>query len=279
MVVTFLTDFGTADTFAGQMKGVLLGIAPGTSVVDLTHAVPPQDVRAGAFQLWSAVEAFPEGSIHVAVVDPGVGTSRRALAIRSKRGDFFVGPDNGLLLPAVDRLGGVSQCVALTNPTYWRVAEPSATFHGRDIFAPAAGHLAVGVALSTLGTAVTDPQRSVALPQPRLDGTDLVGEVVHVDAFGNLLTSFRRGDLPKHFRVWVSGAEVKNAPHASYHAVAPGKLLAILGSAGLLEISVRDGSAAKATGAKVGDQVIVFTADSDRTIETHTRARAGTRKS
>src|SRR5438128_1821721 len=130
-VITLLTDFGLADTYVAQMKGAILTVAPSATLVDLTHAVPPQDVRAGAFFLWSAVEAFPAGSIHVAVVDPGVGSERRAIALRSTRADIFVGPDNGLLLLAVDRLGGCAQAIELTDPRFWR----------RRSLAPAAGRL------------------------------------------------------------------------------------------------------------------------------------------
>ena len=267
MVVTFLTDFGTADTFVGQMKGALLAVAPHAQAVDLTHHVAAQDVRGGAFQLWAAVEAFPAGSIHVAVVDPGVGTGRRALALKSKRGDLLVGPDNGLLALALDRLGGLAAGVALSDPAYWRVPNPSSTFHGRDVFAPAAGHLAAGVPLERLGPTIDDPERPFSLPSPRLDGKDLVGEIVHVDGFGNLVTSFTADSLPVRFRVWVSGIEVRDCPHVTYRSVPSGGYLAVMGSAGLLEVSVRDGSAAKATGAKAGDPVIVFTGEGDRTRE------------
>src|SRR3954470_12431385 len=117
-IVTLLTDFGLADSYVGQMKGALLSIAPAVTLVDLTHAVPPQDVRAGAFLLWTAVEAFPPGTVHLAVVDPGVGSRRRAVAVRSGRGDVLVGPDNGLLLPALEQLGGLSAAVELTDSTY-----------------------------------------------------------------------------------------------------------------------------------------------------------------
>ena len=144
-IVTLLTDFGLADTYVGQVKGAILSVAPSAVLVDLSHAVPPQDVFAGAFLLWSAVEPFPAGTIHLAVVDPGVGSDRRAIAVRSARGDLFVGPDNGLLLPALERLGGRQAAVELTERAYWRAESrrvPSTTFHGRYIFGPVAGRLA-----------------------------------------------------------------------------------------------------------------------------------------
>src|SRR3954447_13825890 len=134
-LVSLLTDFGTTDTYVGQMKAAILRVAPAATLVDLTHAVPAQDVQAGAFLLWTAVEAFPPGSLHLAVVDPGVGSRRRAVAVRSRRGDVLVGPDNGLLLPALEQLGGLGAAVELTESAYWGPLR-SSTFHGRDLFAP-----------------------------------------------------------------------------------------------------------------------------------------------
>src|SRR5690242_15590872 len=151
--ISLLTDFGLTDTYVGQMKAAILRVAPGAVLVDLTHAVPAQDVRGGAFLLWSGVEAFPEGSLHLAVVDPGVGSTRRAVAARTRRGDVLVGPDNGLLVPALERLGGLIAAVELTEPEYWGPRR-SRTFHGRDVFAPVVGHLAAGVPLERLGRAL-----------------------------------------------------------------------------------------------------------------------------
>jgi S-adenosylmethionine hydrolase len=241
-VVTLLTDFGLADTYVGQLKGAILTIAPAATLVDLTHAVPPQDVFAGAFLLWTAVEAAPPGSVHVAVVDPGVGSSRKAVAARSGRGDFFVGPDNGLLVPALDRLGGCAEAVELTQGQYWRQTQ-SSTFHGRDIFAPVAAHLANGVALADLGQPV-ELQRpfSVAIS----DGPH--GQVLHVDAYGNLITNLRRAASAS-----IQGQRARFVSH--YAAAQPGELIALVGSSGLLEIAVRDGSAAALTGAVRGDAV------------------------
>jgi len=267
VIVTFLSDFGSKDTFSAQMKGALLSVAPGAVAVDLTHHVAPQDIRMGAFQLWAAVDAFPAGTIHVAVVDPGVGTGRRALALRTKRRDVLVGPDNGLLMLALDRLGGLDSGVALSAPSYWRSANPTATFHGRDIFAPVAGHFVKGVALEKLGPAISDPERPFSLPSSRQDGDDLVGEVVHIDVYGNLITSFTADSLPARFRLWVSGIEVKECPHVTYRSVPAGRFLAVVGSSGLLEVAVRDGSAARTTGAKLGDKVIVFGSGAQTMVE------------
>ena len=250
-IITLLTDFGLSDTYVGQVKGAVLSIANAADLVDLTHGVPPQDVRAGAFLLWSAVDAFPPGSIHVAVVDPGVGSPRRGLALSSTRGDLFVGPDNGLLIPAVERLGGVQTAINLTERRYWRPATSStsssiSTFHGRDVFGPVAAHLANGLPIDRLGPPVSDVSRAAGWPAPE----GLNGEVIHADAYGNLVTNVARAGLPASYEVIVGRHRVRNGDY--YAAVAPGELVALVGSANLLEISARDASAANITGARRG---------------------------
>ncbi len=239
-IVTLLTDFGLVDSYVGQLKGAVLGVAPTAPLVDLTHQVPPQAVEVGAFLLWSAVEVFPAGSVHLAVVDPGVGSSRRAVAARATRGDVFVGPDNGLLVPALERLGGVAAAVELTERRYWR-PNPSTTFHGRDLFGPVAGHLANGVPPTDLGQPVA-LDRPFALPAPTVLGNHIVGTVLHVDGYGSLVTSIPAQLVPDRYVVQVAGREV--GPAANYQAVLPGALLALVGSAGLLEVAARDASAA-----------------------------------
>jgi S-adenosylmethionine hydrolase len=246
-LITLLTDFGVADTYVGQMKASILGVARSSSIVDLTHAVPPQDVFAGAFLLWTAVESFPPGTLHVAVVDPGVGSTRRPMAVLTRRGDILVGPDNGLLMPAAQRLGGIDAAVSLSERKFWR-DQTSSTFHGRDIFAPVAGHLALGVRLSDLGPRV-DGLVNLNLPEP--NGLD--GQVLHTDTYGNLVTNFAVHALPPRLTVRLGPHVIPRADH--YAAAAPGELLALVGSAGLLEISVRDGSAAQLTGARRGTPV------------------------
>jgi S-adenosylmethionine hydrolase len=249
VVITLLTDFGFDDTYVGQMKGAILAVSPSVTLVDLTHGVAAQDIYAGAFLLWSAVEPFAIGTIHVAVVDPGVGSARRAVALRSNRGDVFVGPDNGLLWPAVERLGGCNLAVELNAPRFWR-QDVSSTFHGRDLFGPVAGHLANGVPLEQLGTAIDDPHQ-LRLPAPQGNA----GEVIHVDTYGNLITNLPVANLPEKFDVRIGDRRVPRATH--YAAVPPGTLLALIGSAGLLEISARDASAAAITGAQRGMRVVI----------------------
>jgi len=253
-LISLLTDFGLTDTYVGQMKAALLRVSPGAVLVDLTHDVPAQDVKAGAFLLWSAVEAFPEGSLHLAVVDPGVGSTRRAVAARTRRGDVLVGPDNGLLVPALEQLGGLDAAVELSTPEYWGPRQ-SRTFHGRDMFAPVVGHLAAGVPLERLGRALRDLERPFSFPPPGEENGCPVGEVLHVDTYGNLITNLPGAVLPARFRVQLGSTVIEDAPHAHYQAVAPGAPLSLVGSTGLLEVSVRDGSAAEVLGAGRGVRV------------------------
>lgn len=253
-LISLLTDFGLTDTYVGQLKAALLRVAPGAVLVDLTHQVPAQDVKAGAFLLWSAVEAFPEGALHLAVVDPGVGSTRRAVAVRSRRGDVLVGPDNGLLVPALEQLGGLAEAVELSEPGYWGPRQ-SRTFHGRDVFAPVVGHLAAGVPLEKLGQSMRNLERPFSFPPAREEAGCPVGEVLHVDTYGNLITNLPGAVLPARFRVHVGSKVIDGAPHAHYQAVPSGALLSLVGSTGLLEVSVRDGSAAEVLGVDRGARV------------------------
>jgi S-adenosylmethionine hydrolase len=237
------------------MKGVILSICPSARLVDLTHDLPPQDIVAGALALESAVPFFPPGTVHLAVVDPGVGTARRALAVRAD-GRYLVGPDNGLLTLALGRAQW--NAVSVTAPEY-RLPEVSQTFHGRDIFAPAAAYLAAGVPLERLGSPVTDPVR-LSLPGCRMDGGWLVGEVLDADRFGNLVTSIpgvRLEALVGHGSAVfeVSGRSLRLV--RSYDEGDDGTPAAIVGSTGRLEVFVRGGSASDALAARRGTPVRV----------------------
>jgi len=238
------------------MKGVILGICPEAQLVDLTHDVAPQDVLGGALALESAAGFFPPGTVHLAIVDPGVGSERRAIALRAG-GQYFVGPDNGLFTFALDLPRWVA--VSLEEPAY-RLADVSRTFHGRDIFAPAAAHLAAGVALERFGPPIRDPTR---LPWPacRRDGTDLVGEVIGSDRFGNLLTSVTAAEIARlaprmDVTVLVAGREL-GALAGSYAERSEGAAAAIIGSTGRLEVFVRNGDARSLLGAERGTPVRV----------------------
>lgn len=240
MIVTLTTDFGTRDPWVGIVKGVILARCPDVVLVDLSHEVGAQDVGEGMLVLAAAAPYFPAGSVHLAVVDPGVGSARRPLAVAAG-GQYFVGPDNGLLSAAF-RTPGWS-AVELTAPAH-RLAPVSRTFHGRDVFAPAAAALACGVALDALGPRVGDPCR-LELPRARRDGVAVVGEVVRVDRFGNLLTSISVADLAALPGPAIVEVEGRSIPLVEAYASAePGQPAGIIGSEERLEIFVRDGSAA-----------------------------------
>ena len=186
-IITLLTDFGTEDYFVGAMKGVILTRNPAAVIVDITHSIPPQDVRAGAFTLSAVYDSFPAGSIHLAVVDPGVGSNRRPVIIEAA-GHLFVGPDNGLFSMVLDRAPG-AKVRHVTNTAYL-LPDPSSTFHGRDIFAPVAAALAQGVCPGELGPVIQDPVRFGFVEcESLMDGT-MVGRVIHIDHFGNCVTNF-----------------------------------------------------------------------------------------
>jgi S-adenosyl-L-methionine hydrolase (adenosine-forming) len=251
--VTLLSDFGLRDSYVGQMKGALLSVAPEARWVDLCHEIPAQDVQEGAFVLWSAVEAFPAGTIHLAVIDPGVGGKRKAVAAKCARGDVFVGPDNGLLTYAVDRLGGLDSAVELTQSAFWG-PRASNTFHGRDVFAPVAGHLSRGVGVDALGAPLPNLQRPFLWPLPQHTGEQLLGCILHVDAYGNLITNIPAEALPSRFEVQI-GSEVVVGPSSFYQQADAQGLLALVGSSGLLEIAVREGRANALSRARKGTPV------------------------
>ncbi len=253
-IITLTTDFGLADGYVGTMQGVILSIAPGATLVNLSHDVPPQDVRVGAFVLYQAVPFFPPDTIHLAVVDPGVGSDRRALAVRTAQGTF-VAPDNGLL-SYVLASANVEEAVSLTQPAY-RLPHVSATFHGRDIFAPAAAHLANGVPLAELGPRAIN---LVRLPLPQPESTpqgDLVAHVMHVDRFGNLILDVTAGDLPDQVTFELAGRKIERLSH-TFADVTPGELVAYVGSTrDHVEIAVRGGDAARVLGVGIGDKVLI----------------------
>jgi S-adenosylmethionine hydrolase len=228
------------------MKGVILSAAPGATLVDVSHAIAPGDMRAAAYVLDRSWRTFPRGSVHLAVVDPGVGTARAALAL-SAHGHFFIGPDNGLF-SFVMRDAPV-RAVVLAEPDW---AAP--TFHGRDLFAPAAALLASGAALDELGPPFTGMPERLATREPFHEGKTLIGEVIYVDRFGTLVTNFTPENMPDYAALEVEGAEIGGL-RRTFGDVATGVLLAYVGSDGHIEIAVRDGSAARRLGIGVGGRV------------------------
>ncbi len=289
-LVTLLTDFGLADAYVGVMKGVMLGINPRLALVDLTHDVAPQNVWQGAFILGTAWRFFPQGTIHVAVVDPEVGAERKALLVEAD-GHYFLAPDNGVLSFVLDnnpvrpelvegrpttspvhgstgspRTGGFTQpyqasispdvrVYTLSNPDYWR-GTVSNTFHGRDVFAPAAAHLSLGVPMKEFGEPVSTLTLRT-IPVPRREGDGLVGHVLHIDRFGNVVTNVTVDALAGsqgRVEVDVGGTTVRGL--VKTYAQGQG-LAALIGSHGYLELALTNGSAAESLGVRVGDEVRV----------------------
>jgi S-adenosylmethionine hydrolase len=260
--ITFLTDFGVQDDFVGVCRGVMRGIAPDATVIDITHGIPPQAVTQGAVVLARAIPFMPV-CVHLAVVDPGVGSDRRPVAVRTSSGRIFVGPDNGLLLLAADH-DEVDAARALTNGRY-HLDEVSRTFHARDIFAPVAAHLAAGVQFEDVGDAVEpDALVRLRLPVPEVGNDKLVGTVLTVDRFGNLalnVTGEHLGELELMPGDWVELQFALDSYFAqvaeTYADAKPGELILYEDSYGAMAIAVRDGNAARLTGAAAGDRVRV----------------------
>lgn len=245
--VTFLTDFGRRDTYVAEMKGAVLMHAPTATLVDITHEVPMGDVAAGAFLVSRSWHCFPADTVHLAVVDPGVGTERRAIALRHER-HHFVGPDNGLLSPVLTD----SVIVEIAIP-----ANASSTFHGRDVFAPVAGQLAAGVKLEDLGVPIRHPI-TLSLPQPRHTEGRTFGTVVFIDHFGNLVTNLPGTWVTPETELMVGGIAVGTVC-STFADVAPGEFVAYVGSGGTVEVGVREGSAAVRSGVRVGGEVVGIT--------------------
>jgi S-adenosyl-L-methionine hydrolase (adenosine-forming) len=256
-IITLLTDFGTEDYFVGAMKGVMLTRCPKAVIIDITHAIPPQDVRAGAFTLSAVYANFPAGSIHLAVVDPGVGSDRRPVLIETA--DYlFVGPDNGLFSMVLDRVPG-AKVRHLTNTDYF-LPDRSSTFHGRDIFAPVAAALAQGVRPGELGPIIQDPVRFGFTECEFLADGTIAGRVIHIDRFGNCVTNFAWKQLQhliaQPFCLRVKEYEIQKLLRYYSEATSqPGAPFVIVGSAGFLEISVRCSSAARELKIAVDDSV------------------------
>jgi S-adenosylmethionine hydrolase len=275
-IVTLLTDFGLDDAYVGIVKGVILGINPAARLVDLTHAIPPQQVLRGALALDAAYRVFPRGTVHLAVVDPGVGGPRRALALEAD-GHYFVGPDNGLFgfLRADRRL----RAVRLANPAYRRDGAMSRTFHARDVFAPAAAHCSLGVPLERFGPSVRHPL-GLDWPRPSRSDRRLVGQVLLADRFGNLLTNLAPGDLPgpRADCVLEIGGQRIEGIVGTYGERPLRALGAVVDSSGRVEIFVREGSARERLGVGPGAAVSLWSKGSSRTRSPKMRTKARNRR-
>lgn len=254
-IITLLTDFGLEDVYVGIMKGVIAGIHPQAHIIDLTHQIPPQNIALGSFQLGNAYQHFPPGTIHVAVVDPGVGSHRRAIAIQMPS-SILIGPDNGLFSHVLMYDDAIA-VVELTNSQYWYSKQPSNTFHGRDIFAPAAAYLAQGLSLQALGP--TLPISSLAtLPnlytwKPTHNGG--TGNIQAIDYFGNMITNVPASEIQNSsWSLQIGQHRIHSATSYATAADHP-TLKALIGSHGWLEIALSKGSAHQTLNSKVGDQV------------------------
>ncbi len=258
-VITLTTDFGSGDHEAGVLKGVIWNIAPRARIADLSHDITPHYILEAALLLWRAATFFPDGTIHVAVVDPGVGTSRRGIAAHLGT-QFFVGPDNGLLsllLARAEENGQPTSFIQLDRPELW-LPEVSSVFHGRDIFAPVAGHLAAGLPFDMLGSGITDPIR-IEMPKPARTANGWLGQVIHIDHFGNLATNLNGNHLKglKEVMVNIKGAQITGLV-STFGERPLGSLIALLDSSGSLAISVVNGSAAQVLKAEIGDNFEVL---------------------
>ena len=261
MLITLLTDFGTADYFVGAMKGVILSINGEARVVDITHEIPAQDIQTGAFTLAAAYQSFPAGTIHVAVVDPGVGSTRRPILV-SGGGHFFVGPDNGLFTYVYER-HPEARVFHLTKEEYFRPSV-SATFHGRDVFAPIAGALSKGLRPEQLGDEIADYVHLPQLKLKLLGGNIVEASIIHIDRFGNCVTNLTPGDitdamLERGVTLTINGWRISSFRRFFADGRdAPNELFAVWGSAGYLEIAAYRASAAQLVGAERGQAVKVI---------------------
>ncbi len=267
-LLVFTTDFGLADSYAGVMKGVALEINPDVRLVDLTHQVSPQDIFQGAFALGVSYRYFPAHAIHVAVVDPGVGTARRPVLLQTPHGSF-VAPDNGLLSrvicdyltdqpdgPGAVRVPASLRAFHLTNPDYW-LHPVSSTFHGRDVFTPVAAHLSLGVAAESFGEP-TEYLEYISVPQPRLDSEGVRGEIIYADVYGNLISNIPQ-NLIEHQVIGEIRIRGRSIPRLSrtFNDEPPSGLIALVGSHGYLEVAVPNGSAAATLSAGTGEPITV----------------------
>jgi S-adenosylmethionine hydrolase len=274
MIIALLTDFGTRDYFVGAMKGAILSINPNAKIVDITHEIPPQDIRVAGFTLRACYQDFPEGTIFVVVVDPGVGSARKAILAQSEN-YYFIAPDNGLLSFVIEgRNASVNERVMdddetrsltvafppfrifeLTNKKYF-AKDISPTFHGRDIFARVAAHLSNGVAPGEFGAQIDDLIRfEIAAPR-RISDEKIEAEIIHIDRFGNLITNLRADDLPEKFSLEINETRIEK--HLKYYAEAKSdEIFSIFGSAGFLEIGAKENSASDLLKAQNGDRVFL----------------------
>lgn len=255
-IITLTTDFGLKDPYVGALKGAVLSINPRVEIIDITHLITPGNIIEGAFVLKDAFGFFPKGTIHVGVVDPGVGGVRKPILIETER-YLFVGPDNGLFTQALEK-EKVLRIVHLTKKEFF-LKDVSNTFHGRDIFGPVASHLSLGVPPGSLGGSIENITE-LTLPKAQKEEGALKGEVIYIDSFGNLMTNIRKDDISSYkeraLEVTVMGKNIGGIKK-TYADAEKGALVALFGSSNCLEIAVNSGSASKVLGASVGERVVL----------------------
>ena len=257
-LITLTTDFGINDSYVAQMKGAILGINPNVKIVDVTHQIPPQNILAASFVIDSALDAFPPGTVHLIVVDPGVGSSRPVVATRINN-QFWVSPDNGLLTRPALRYK-LSETVHINNPEYWRKTV-SSTFHGRDIMGPVAAHLSLGVPLSKLGDPLENPPVVLEHDSPSCKNNQIQGEVIYIDHFGNLITnisaSLLENDSLKNCNVLFKDQVIATGVSEYYDETKKGELIVLTGSSGYLELAVNQGNAQEKLNALPGQKISI----------------------
>ena len=263
MVITFLSDFGLQDDFVGTCHGVMKRIAPDAEIIDITHGIPPQQVLQGALVLRNTVSYMPEG-VHLAIVDPGVGSARRPLSLRDAAGRLYVGPDNGLLVPAAERMGGIEEAHELANPAF-ALQPVSKTFHGRDLFSPAAAHLAAGASLADLGPPL-DPTVLVRLelPQPVTHGDRIEAAVLYVDRFGNMQLNLAADDVEqagietgRRIELEFQGERYYAIAARTFADARPGEIVLYEDSYGNIAVAINRGNAAEMLSARAGQPISV----------------------
>lgn len=257
-VITLLTDFGERDPYVASMKGVILGINPEAKIVDITHQIPPQDILEAAYTLFTSYRYFPKGTIHIIVVDPGVGSRRRIIALKTEN-YIFIAPDNGVL-SLILKKKKIKEIIEITNEKYF-LKPVSDTFHGRDIFSPVAAYLSRGTPLRNLGKKIKKI-KELKIATPEIKKGKLIGRIIHIDRFGNLVTNVDREILSKlkikneKAKIEIGKRKIAGVKR-SYVSVGKGELLALFGSSGFLEVSVNLGNASKVLGVKRGEKIEV----------------------
>ena len=257
-IITLTSDFGYRDPYTAEMKGVILTINPNTTIVDITHDIEKFSIQMGAFTLASAAPYFPKGAVHLAVVDPGVGTQRRPIIIQTKQA-YFVGPDNGLLILAAENQG--IEHINLIANSKFMLPQTSDTFHGRDIFAPAAAYLERGVKPGEFGPGIFDPVKPEFAKVKRENGV-LIGKILHVDSFGNIITNINKAELKQssikgQINLKMANCQLQLSFNKTYAETKPNEPLSLIGSHGFLEVALNQGSAAKKYKVKIGEEISV----------------------